>query len=486
VHLHSSLKISYPPQNCHRPLSSLYFPQDLWQKEWRPQQHIEPIIKLLQLQTSSNGSNKLISISKDASIKVYRGQDFHPLQTLHYKTPYSTAPVWPSDAEILTLNGHKKLVVSSYDRTFAFYNVLLAENDPERPDEQSCLGLGGVLKIPAPGHSATALGSLLLNNGSQSRNTDTQDQQLVFGSEIGKVSLLKKNAPTMGVSAKLDMKEDSEHLHSHHTGCITQLLHIPHIGLLSSSLDGTIGIFDPGRGCIAATTGRLHNDNAVRCMAYHQPLTLAVSGGAGRSALLWHPRGDPGKAVGELPGHVSGVLSICTGNGDGATPEHAVVTLSCNNTVTVFDLRTFRTLQKIESTGEYPGPEDATPTALAFDQERQRVVTATKRPCAWSFCSGGEHSQGDGKENNDLKSLPPPAKLAATTTDTEAAVAGAAVVSEKGNDTEEKDVILLNNGAADEETADKEDVPSWKQAHSRLRLATIPETVATMQFAKKG
>ncbi|KAH7624741.1 hypothetical protein Ndes2526B_g00107 [Nannochloris sp. 'desiccata'] len=464
--------------------------EDLWQKEWRREQHTEPITKLLQLQTSFNGSNKLFSISKDASIKVYRGQDFHLLQTLNYKPTSSTIPVWPSDAEIITLNGHKKLVVSSYDRSLAFYNVLLAEFDPERPDEQSCLGLGGVLNIPAPGHAATALGSLLLNIGSYSSNKDFQDQKLVFGDETGKVTLLKRTTPTMGLSAKLEMKDDTEQLHSHHTASISQLLHIPHVGLLSSSLDGTIGIFDPEKGRIAATTGHLHSGSAVRCMAYHQPLTLAVSGGAGRSALLWHPRGDPGKAVGELPGQVSGVLSICTGAGGGST-EHAVVTLSGTGAVTIFDLRTLRPLQKLESTGDYPSHEDARPTALTFDQGRQRVVTATKRPCAWSFSSGG----GDitGARIGGSQSLSSPATVAAKNKSTGTATGtimgvgvGGASAPEKENGKGESASLLLDNDDADVGRDKEDEVSTWRQAHSRLRLATIPETAAAWQVAKKG
>jgi WD40 repeat protein len=472
--------------------------QDLWQKEWRGQQHTEPITKLLPLQTTFSDSNKLISISKDASIKVYRGRDLYPLQTIvpHTKSTLPTTPAWPSDAALLTLGGHQKLVVSSYDRSFAFYNVLLAENDPERPDERSCLGLGARLKTPAPGHAATALGSLPLHTTSTiGISTTSEDQQLVFGDETGKVSILKRNPPTVGLSASLDPKTDFEVLHTHHSNSITQLLHIPHVGLLSSSLDGTIGIFDAERGRIAASTGHLHDGTAVRCMAYHQPLTLAVSGGAGRSALLWHPRGDPGKAVGELPGHVHGVLSISTAqilksnndtsSGEGGRssntstnsilPEHAVVTLSGAGTVTVFDLRTLRPLHKLESTGDYPSHEDARPTALVFDQEKQRIVTATKRPCAWSFSDGRE------LEHRERVSCRKAFSLSSPTPATEAAAAAA--VEDEG---EQAALLPRIKSATAMKTKEVEEEATWRQAHSRLRLATIPDTDTAAAAAARG
>jgi WD40 repeat protein len=406
---------------------------------------------LLSLQINTpESSSKLVSISKDASVKVYRGHDFYPLQTIKAS---SATPVWPSDAEILTLNSHQKLVISSWDRSLAFYNVRLAESDPERPDETNCLGLGGMLKIPAPWHAASALSSLPFHNGI----SNIKDQQLVFGDKTGQVQLLKRTPPTMGSTQTLDMKADIEQLHSHHTAAITQLLYITHVGLFSSSLDGTIGIFDAERGRIAATTGNLHN-SAVRCMAYHQPLTLAVSGGAGRNALLWYPRGDPGRAVGELPGHVAGVLSICTGTSTGGSgtargnTENLVTTLNGAGTVTVFDLRTLRPLHTLESAAEYPSHEDARPTALLFDQERQRIVTATKRPCAWSF--GDKDIQSRDTKKREVHSFPL----------STAAVAG-------GGREEHQGSTMSPAAVGNKKENDSED--TWRQAHSHLCLASL-------------
>lgn len=87
--------------------------------------------------------------------------------------------------------------------------------------------------------------------------------------------LLRRAPPTMGVCSALDPGADLLELHHHHTQPVTQLLHAPHVGLLSSSLDGTIAIYDKGREALAGSTS-VHGGAAVRCMAYHQPLTVAV------------------------------------------------------------------------------------------------------------------------------------------------------------------------------------------------------------------
>ena len=282
----------------------------------------------------------------------------------------------------------------------------------------------------------------------------------------------------MGLTATLDIKTDIEVLHSHHTASVTQLLHVPHVGLLSSSLDGTVGIFDAERGRIAGSTGDLHNGTAVRCMAYHHPLTLAISGGAGRSALLWHPRGDPGKAVGELPGHVNGVLSICSGSSTHCTTaEHVVVTLSGAGIVTLFDLRTLRPLHKMERTEDYPSHEDSKPTTLAFDQEGQRIITATKRPCSWSFSTGKK----DNKESKLMQEISQSQIAKGTTIGT---ASRAEAETEISIDQEENE-RASSSSIIDTKSKEKEEAV-WRQAYSHLRLATIPDGPSGSQHPTTG
>ena len=196
---------------------------------------------------------------------MYRGIDLVPLQNITRKSN-----AWASDAALLTIAGQKRLVVSFYDRNIVFYNVLLAENDPDRPDETNCLGLSGTLHAPAPAGPATCLGSL---------NAQTADSlegdKLILGDQTGNVLVLPRAPPTMGVCSPLDPGTDFLPLHTHHTQAVTQLLHAPHVGLLSSSLDGTIAMYDPGREALAGSSS-VHGVHGIRCMAFHQRLNVAV------------------------------------------------------------------------------------------------------------------------------------------------------------------------------------------------------------------
>ena len=372
-------------------------------------------------------------------MKVYRGSDLCPLQSIEGGNGgggTTQCSSWASDAAILTLNGQKRLCVAFHDRSLAFFNILLAEKDPDRPDETSTLGFGGTLHASAAAGVATCLGALPASSSSSTSTLDdTQNEEkLLFGDQKGKVHLLSRGPPTMGVS--LDFCEgDTQQLHGFHTQTVTQLLHVPHVGVVSSSLDGSIAIFDPLRGAIAASS-KVHGTCAVRCLANHQPLSVAVSGGAGRGALLWHPRGDPGRAVGELSGHVNGVLSISTATMH--AEEYVIATLSGVGAVKVWDLRTLRALCSLESTSDFPNHEDVKPTAIAFDQEHQRLMTGTRRPCVWHWGRKKEE-----EENSDFEG-----RIA--------------------QQNEEK-IDSSDDGEVVKQTA------IWQRAHSHLRLHSVDD-----------
>lgn len=103
---------------------------------------------------------------------------------------------------------------------------------------------------------------------------------------------------------------------------------------------------------------------------------MARSGAAERTVSLWHPRGDPSRCVGQLPGHVHGALAVAMGS------LYQAWTLAGDGIVTLWDLRTLKQLQRVGSDG-WISHDDARPAAMAFDGESGRLITGTRRPAVW-------------------------------------------------------------------------------------------------------
>ena len=230
--------------------------------------------------------------------------------------------------------------------------------------------------------------------------------------------------------------------------------------------------------------------------------------------MLWHPRGNPNRVVGELPGHVQGVLAIGTANLDN---EHQVATLSGAGTVTLWDLRTFKQLQRMEESGSFPCHEDMNPSTMAFDPGNRRLLTATRRPCLWAW--------NDTRDNSNLKknvNVAEESKLVASaahkadpyarSTSISGDRSGAPSGDRGNNDTSEEKieeeqlshspaanfVDASDEGKKESQDGKKKDGKkkdgishsgkvdeerptmlgeTWRRAHSLLRLAEIPDEV---------
>lgn len=211
------------------------------------------------------------------------------------------------------------------------------------------------------------------------------------------------------------------------------------------------------------------------------------SGGAGRSALLWHPRGHPGRIVGELPGHAQGLLAISTANLDST---HQIATLSGAGVVTLWDLRTLRVLQRIAGAGEFPTHEDSRPMAMTMDSENRRLLTATRRPCLWKW---GEHCEDQVEKTDGSLARDEKGAIKAPSSPKEQHPRNAAADGSSSRDECSSSVLEVEGKQEDGgEVAlvDQERIEggcsvdgnhrtmlgeTWRRAHSLLRLAEIPE-----------
>jgi WD40 repeat protein len=240
----------------------------MWRKEWRDSQHRGPATALVLLPWGG----KCVSAGKDGTLRVW-APDLRPLQTLPYaRAGAGAGAAWASDAVRLLSDGQEKLAVASADRSLSIMNVLPAERDPHRPDEHNCLGFGGRLVLPAATGPALCLAAVPAPG--RAGGGGDQDQTLAFGTAAGAVAALRCPLPAPAAERALRGRGDLEVLHREHGGWVTALLRVPEVGLLSSSLDATVKVFDPARGAVTATAG-VHA-KAVRCMAYAGPLSLVI------------------------------------------------------------------------------------------------------------------------------------------------------------------------------------------------------------------
>ena len=136
-------------------------------------------------------------------------------------------------------------------------------------------------------------------------------------------------------------------LHRQHSDWVTCLKHLPEVGLVSSSLDATLAVWDLERGLVASRV-RLHR-RGVRTFAHCPAYSLVASGGVERSVLLWQPKGSTSRPVGELAGHGAGGVSQLV-VADGQSSQ--VVTLGATDgVVRLWDLRTHKCVQAIDGAG---------------------------------------------------------------------------------------------------------------------------------------
>eukprot|EP01063_Lacrimia_lanifica_P010488 TRINITY_DN17205_c0_g3_i2.p1 TRINITY_DN17205_c0_g3~~TRINITY_DN17205_c0_g3_i2.p1 ORF type:complete len:3380 (+),score=1080.35 TRINITY_DN17205_c0_g3_i2:144-10283(+) len=149
--------------------------------------------------------------------------------------------------------------------------------------------------------------------------------------------------------------------------------------IITSSLDSDIHVINAERGTIQKTLHGCSKYAGRGAMQRHQKgvydidvsvhLKLLVSVGLERQALVWNP--FVSTPLAELGGHMDRIVSAKFN-----TKENEIVTLSLDDTVRVFDVRTYRVIQQIkENYPEFGIP----PGAMTYDSRRQTLITATNR-----------------------------------------------------------------------------------------------------------
>ena len=82
------------------------------------------------------------------------------------------------------------------------------------------------------------------------------------------------------------------------------------LGVVSSSLDTSIKIYDVSRGKVTHTV-RAHS-LGVHCFAYSKAFSMGISGGLERDIMMWQPNST--RKAGELVGHGASITHIAVDN----------------------------------------------------------------------------------------------------------------------------------------------------------------------------
>lgn len=157
------------------------------------------------------------------------------------------------------------------DRSLAFYDATRGGLEPcSRLSCPAALGAPLCLaQVPAGVGGAEAAGA----PGQRQRQS-----ALAWGDTSGSVLLLHAEPPPPCGERALG-PADYALLHQDHRDWVTQLHAVPGAGLVSSSLDATLRLYDAGRGQVSATCA-LHA-KGVRAFAYSDAYSGEQQGGGG-------------------------------------------------------------------------------------------------------------------------------------------------------------------------------------------------------------
>ncbi|GAB4819533.1 hypothetical protein N2152v2_006579 [Parachlorella kessleri] len=319
------------------------YPKGTWRKEWREQTHKDSVQRI----QCCRRLEKYITCGKDGTFRLWHMKDLAPIQVVQ------NSSAWVNDAAYL--EDQRKLLVASMDRAITWYDLVRHSFE-----YSGRLTLTGQLGAPQ------CLAVL---------DVGMPQPSIFYGDSTGAVIHLKCGLPEQHTARVLGSK-DYDIVHQEHTDWVTQLLDIPEVGLLSSSLDSTVKVLDLARGAVANTFA-LHR-KAVRSMAYSRAFSLVASAGPERSVLLWPPKGNINRKIGELVGHSAGVVQVVM-----ADARSQAITLAEDHTIRVWDLRNHSCVQTINPS-EWERGEDSRAEALFYDIRYNRLVTAgSSRPSWW-------------------------------------------------------------------------------------------------------
>uniref|UniRef100_A0A7S0WPJ8 EF-hand domain-containing protein n=1 Tax=Chlamydomonas leiostraca TaxID=1034604 RepID=A0A7S0WPJ8_9CHLO len=318
------------------------FPQDFRDKNDPGVAHRGPVDRIMYCEAI----DKYITCSRDGSFRLWNGADLKHFRTMTLGSSWITDCIYMPQA--------RKLVFTTVDRAVSYYEA-----------NRGSYELSG--RVYASGTMGVPQALTLVTNDA--------GEQLVYGDSKGHVIMLlcgTREWPARDLIST-DEHQDYIYIHQEHTDWVSQVAWVPEIGLVSSSVDSTIRIYDFVREKVINNC--THHTKAVYGFVWCSAYSMFASCGLERDVILW--QGNTVRRIGELTGHTASVTHISLD-----TRLNHVFTLSADKVIKVWDLRNHRCLQTITQ-DDWKRPEEARPHCLVYDSLHRRVITAMNRPYVW-------------------------------------------------------------------------------------------------------
>ncbi|KAG1667639.1 hypothetical protein FOA52_004666 [Chlamydomonas sp. UWO 241] len=318
------------------------FPQDFRDKNDIGVAHRGPVDKILYCEPI----DKYITCSRDGTFRLWNGMDLKHVKTLSMGSSWITDCIFMPQA--------RKLVFTTVDRAVSYYETNRGSYD-----------LSG--RVYASGGMGVPQALTIVSNDS--------GEQVVYGDSKGHVVMLLCGTKEWPARDLISTEEHQDYIYIHqdHTDWVSQCTWVPEIGLVSSSIDSSIKIFDFTREKVIHTCNQ--HQKAVHGFVWCSAYTLFASCGVERDIMLW--QGNTCRRVGELTGHTASVTHL-------AVDERLnhVFSLSADKVIKVWDLRNHKCLQTLTQ-DDWMKREEARPHCLMYDSIHKRVVTAMQKPHVW-------------------------------------------------------------------------------------------------------
>ncbi|GFR43071.1 hypothetical protein Agub_g4078 [Astrephomene gubernaculifera] len=290
--------------------------------------------------------DKYISCGRDGTFRLWNGLDCR-----HFKT-ISLGSSWITDA--IYMPNARKLVFTTADRAISYYDA-----------NRGSFELTG--RLYASGGMGVPQCLTLVTNEA--------GEQLVYGDSKGAAIMLLCGSREWPARDLISTEEHQDYIYIHqdHSDWISQITWVPEIGLVSSSLDATIKVYDFVRERVINTC--THHSKAVHGFVWCRAYSMFASCGQERDVILW--QGNTMRKVGDLTGHTASVSHI-------ALDERLnhVFTLAVDKTIKVWDLRNHKCLQTLTE-DDWRRPEECKPNCLMYDASHRRCITAMSKPYVW-------------------------------------------------------------------------------------------------------